>query len=612
MKSTVKLLSALLLVALLTTLAVPFTATAASAVAPPASNESTYNLFNSGLTGQGRNRTGSLYSDALNPAPATYTNDGYDIYVRANTDTYDCSSTAQLGLSFTLAAPVTEVAFLTVSAYDVDESSGEVDGIFLCDETAGTSSRVGSLSGMDEEWNTTSFRIEPSLFTVGHTYHFMIKGENSTWCVYVRQVSLNLSTGASAMNIDANAEIDTYGGVTVGIALSATTVASYTVELKALHVESNNQVGSYVGTISSNEASRNYTFSLESGAPEGIYQIDIIIKDAFGNTLAVSSVRAGRDYSVVNYHANGGSNNLPIDPISYSEGSTVTVLFDYIPSKLDHIFLGWARSSTATEPEFTVNGNNTFTMGESDVTLYAVWGESDQPHDHIAGDWVLAQTSTAVVAGYRYVACRLCGEIIEREFLPVLSLITVDEIDCRAGSRIEVGINIQNNPGIVGAILTLSYDPALTLVGIRRGGAWGSLNLTEPAALENGCRFVWDGVNADDTSNGTILTLVFDVPAGAMIHTEYDIAVSYSEGNIVNLAGDELDAELEAGSITIDEIIGDVNDDGIVNVADAIILRRYLSSGYNVMINETQADVNEDGDISIADVVALRKYIINR
>ena len=73
----------------------------------------------------------------------------------------------------------------------------------------------------------------------------------------------------------------------------------------------------------------------------------------------------------VRYDANGGT-GIPTDGNAYLSGATVTVKFTPQPTRPDWTFLGWARSSTASKPEFTT-ARSTFTMGSGDVTLYAVW-----------------------------------------------------------------------------------------------------------------------------------------------------------------------------------------------------------------------------------------------
>ncbi len=200
---------------------------------------------------------------------------------------------------------------------------------------------------------------------------------------------------------------------------------------------------------------------------------------------------------------------------------------------------------------------------------------------------------------------------METDIMDMLATLKIEDVIARPGSTVSVTLDIQNNPGIIGAALTFEFDPALTLVGATSGGAWSLLTLTTPANYNSPCTFVWDGLNASDYSNGTIITLTFEVPAGVELGTVYNISASYSFGNMINAEFENVDVHIENGSITVDELVGDVNNDGIVDVADVITLRRYMSSGYDVTINFDQADMNDDGIITMADIVMLRRYITN-
>ena len=57
---------------------------------------------------------------------------------------------------------------------------------------------------------------------------------------------------------------------------------------------------------------------------------------------------------------------------------------------------------------------------------------------------------------------------------------------------------------------------------------------------------------------------------------------------------------------------GDVNDDGIANILDALLLRQYIVSGYAMPeINTVNADVSGDGIVGMADVLILRQYTVS-
>jgi hypothetical protein len=73
----------------------------------------------------------------------------------------------------------------------------------------------------------------------------------------------------------------------------------------------------------------------------------------------------------VSYYANGAdSGTLPASSVSHAYGDTVTVLSNTNNlARTAYNFGGWRRSDTGS----VVNGGDTFTMGESDVTLSAEW-----------------------------------------------------------------------------------------------------------------------------------------------------------------------------------------------------------------------------------------------
>ena len=54
---------------------------------------------------------------------------------------------------------------------------------------------------------------------------------------------------------------------------------------------------------------------------------------------------------------------------------------------------------------------------------------------------------------------------------------------------------------------------------------------------------------------------------------------------------------------------GDFNDDGAVNLKDAVLLRRFIAGGFDVKLDETKLDLNGDGSVNLKDVVLLRRYI---
>ena len=230
--------------------------------------------------------------------------------------------------------------------------------------------------------------------------------------------------------------------------------------------------------------------------------------------------------------------------------------------------------------------------------------------DHVAGDWIVDMAPTATNTGLRHKECATCGTTLETDVMDILAKFVISNVEAGAGSTVRVTIDIQNNPGIVGAVLSIAYDPALRLVGAEAGSALNSLSFTLPNEFANPCNFVWDGVNVADFSDGAVLVLIFEVPTGVETGSVYNISASYTFGNMINAELEAVDVEIENGSITVINPVGDANCDGIVDVADVVAMRRYIAGGYGVEIDEITADLDSDGYITVTDIVLLRRMLV--
>lgn len=370
--------------------ALPLTVLTASA---ETMTEKTIQLFNSGCTSS----AGKNYSSANNnnPAPATLTNKGYDLYGRMPSNS---STTFRAGLSFTVEQEVTELATLTIKAYDVDEEDGEYDEVILVDETGSKRTVVGTLKGKNNEWNTTTLRIDPKNFTKGHSYHFEIrissKKSGPTWWVYIRTVALKMTVAQTGNTPDTpdtpntqptitshafSASISDNGVVTATLKLAASEATTYQLEYAASI--GNDQTGSLLNqsiTATPSGTTKTVTFSLESGSKKGTYRIDVMLTDAKGNTVTTYSADAGYGYNAVSYDANGGSSNIPQDTGSYLEGNTVQVLFNRTPSRNGYTFLGWSTMAGVSAPLFTKDGATiTIAPVANGITVTDDWGRSE-------------------------------------------------------------------------------------------------------------------------------------------------------------------------------------------------------------------------------------------
>ncbi len=128
----------------------------------------------------------------------------------------------------------------------------------------------------------------------------------------------------------------------------------------------------------------------------------------------------------------------------------------------------------------------------------------------------------------------------------------VTSASVNAGENAVITLTVKNNPGIMNAMLNLTFnDVELTLTTAENGPALSNSTLTKPKYLVSGCNFIYDGLDVSNTDDGVILTLTFETSLNAMSGTEYSIEFSYVQGDIVDGNLDELTLNTINGKITI-------------------------------------------------------------
>ncbi len=184
------------------------------------------------------------------------------------------------------------------------------------------------------------------------------------------------------------------------------------------------------------------------------------------------------------------------------------------------------------------------------------------------------------------------------------------------GSKVELMVSIQNNPGVSAATLEIGCDGGLQLIGIREGAAFEPLDFTPPGkapgqeAYTLPTAFGWDTVDQQATADGTLLTLTFWVPEDAVAGTSYTIDIVAGKSVLADENMTPMDCTMVDGTIMILEYLpGDVDGDGRIISNDVTKLRRYIAGGYGVEINELAADVNADGYVNSIDVTLIRRSL---
>ena len=121
--------------------------------------------------------------------------------------------------------------------------------------------------------------------------------------------------------------------------------------------------------------------------------------------------------------------------------------------------------------------------------------------------------------------------------------ITFEDVQTAPGGEFEVDLELSNNPGLVSASITLSFDEGLTLIGATNGNALpASIQFIKPKALSNGgeitgsCNFAWSGtdIKDKDIKDGIMLIMTFTVSSKAKNGDSYGITVTTRKGDFVD------------------------------------------------------------------------------
>jgi len=114
--------------------------------------------------------------------------------------------------------------------------------------------------------------------------------------------------------------------------------------------------------------------------------------------------------------------------------------------------------------------------------------------------------------------------------------------------EVQIPIELSGNTGIAGMTLKLSFTEGITLNSITKGDALPDLTMTKPGKLVSPCNIVWDGQDAD-TTNGTIVTLTFNVPKG----TVKDYQITVTPNGVFDNDVNDVNLSVTNGKISVEE-----------------------------------------------------------
>lgn len=129
------------------------------------------------------------------------------------------------------------------------------------------------------------------------------------------------------------------------------------------------------------------------------------------------------------------------------------------------------------------------------------------------------------------------------------------DVCAEIGGIVTVKINIENNPGILGMILSINVDDSVfSYVDASKGAAMPGLTLTTPGkqSIVSPYTFVFDGItlSEEDKVDGEMLILTFRVSENA-VPGVYEVSLSYSAGDIFDDDFNELEIDVINAKVTV-------------------------------------------------------------
>ena len=134
------------------------------------------------------------------------------------------------------------------------------------------------------------------------------------------------------------------------------------------------------------------------------------------------------------------------------------------------------------------------------------------------------------------------------------SVIIAETVSAQPGDTVAVDLTIENNPGILGMTLKVTYDESkATLTGVANGDTLSYMTFTTPKNLSSGCQLPWDAIDVpvDGVKDGVIATLTFQVSENVAEGEEIEIGISYDAGAVIDNDLNPLNIGIKNGKIIV-------------------------------------------------------------
>lgn len=263
----------------------------------------------------------------------------------------------------------------------------------------------------------------------------------------------------------------------------------------------------------------------------------------------------------------------------------------------------------------TTNGTKTFKCACGDA-----YEETIKATGHLHKETRNKKEATETTEGYTGdIYCKDCNTLLEKgKPIPKLEetvdkdapIIQAESVQGYAGDEVTIPVTIKQNSGIAGFSYDVNYDSSkLQLKKMTAGTVTKEGTFTTNGNVVNW--YTTDNI----TANGTILNITFTILKDTA-DGKYPVSISLHDGkkNLVNEEGSYVKAAYKAGEVeVVSGILGDINGDKDITIADVVLLNRYVLGKASLDSDKKKlADINSDGDVTIGDVVLLNRQVLGK
>ncbi|MDR1542746.1 MAG: chitobiase/beta-hexosaminidase C-terminal domain-containing protein [Clostridiales bacterium] len=382
----------------------------------------------------------------------------------------------------------------------------------------------------------------------------------------------------------------------------------------------------YFGAGSFSTSTASYTVTLRANEPaQALAPIISVTNIAGGKSAALSSATAG---ATIRYTIDGSaptaSSALYSAPISFTLPGTTIIKAISVRSGManssptsETVTVAAAPAPTANPPSGAVSPGQRITLSTSlsNAKIYYTKDNSTPTSASARYESPIAVTSNTVIKAIASLDGYANSALATFSYTIANPVLEAGNVSGMQGSVVDVPVSISNNPGMAGFTINLAFDSSkLTYISASKAIELPDGILFSSSQNSSTVKIDWGAIN-DYSGNGVLFTVRFRIGQSAATGST-PITLSYPSNSIINNKIQPYAPSIAHGSVTIIEnhqIYGDVDNDGKVQMGDAILVAQYYVGGYGVVFNESQraaADANADGSITLGDAVLIAQYYV--